>query len=187
MALPQQKLSLDDFLVWEEAQIERHEFYRGDVFAMAGGSRAHAEVCGNVYSALRNHVKDTPCRAYTESATLQVRDDMIFFPDAFVTCDAQDKQTKRIFRNPVLVVEVLSDSTQAYDRSLKFAAYRQVASLREYLLIDPETKTVEVFRRNERNIFELHDQTSADELVLTSIDLHMPMADVFDGVETAAG
>ncbi len=81
------------------------------------------------------------------------------------------------------MVEVLSDSTQACDHGLKFAAYRRLEDLQEYLLIDPDTRRVEVFRRNERGNFELVDQTGAAELVLESVGLCLPMEEVFDGVE----
>ena len=83
------------------------------------------------------------------------------------------------------MAEVLSDSTQAFDRGLKFAAYRQLASLREYLLVDPDTRRVEVFRRNERELFELHDQTGADALQLASVGLSLPMEELFEGLSAA--
>jgi Uma2 family endonuclease len=187
MAPPQQKLSLTDFYSWEEAQEDRHEFYRGEVFAMAGGSRAHADVCGNVFAALKSAVKGTPCRAYTDAATLQVLSDMVFYQDALVTCDADDLSSTRVIRNPSLLVEVLSPSTEAFNRGLKFAAYRQIVGLKEYLLIDPERRTVEIYRRIEQDVWEFHDLSGSDALhLLVSIDLHMPMADVFDGVEAPA-
>jgi Uma2 family endonuclease len=182
MALPAEKLSLSDYMAWENLQADRHEFYRGEVFAMVGVRRIHGRVVGNLFVALDPHLKGSGCQVFSESLKLQVANDAIFYPDLFVTCDRDDLSTDMLFRKPKLIVEVLSDSTQAYDRSLKFAAYRQIAELREYVLVDPETKTVEVFRRNDRNVFELHDQTGLPELVLTSVDLHMPMADVFDGV-----
>jgi Uma2 family endonuclease len=91
-----------------------------------------------------------------------------------------------VFRHPSLVAEVLSESTQADDRGLKFAAYRQLPSLQEYLLVDPDTRRVEVFRRNERQSFELHDQAGAAELVLESVGLRLAMAELFDGLEDEA-
>ena len=183
MALPAHKPTLADYLVWEEAQPERHEFYRGEFFAMVGGRRINGLVTGNLYAALRQRLQGSPCKAFFESMKLQVADDAIFYPDLFVTCDAADLKTEQVFRQPLLVVEVLSDSTQAFDRGLKFAAYRQLDSLREYALIDPDSRRVEVFRRNERLLFELHDQTGTAELYLASVDLHLPMAELFDGLD----
>jgi len=118
---------------------------------------------------------------------VQPADDAIFYPDVFVTCDEADLATDMIFRRPLLVVEVLSESTQAYDRGLKFAAYRQIDALREYVLIDPDNRRVEVFRRNERGNFELIDQTGAPQLELESVQMRLPMGEVFDGVESGGG
>lgn len=186
MAVPAPKFSLDDFLAWENAQDTRHEFYGSQVFAMTGARRVHALVGGNVYAALRLHLKGTRCRAFYEGMKVQLADDAVFYPDVFVTCDEADLKTEMVFRRPSLVVEVLSPSTQAFDRGLKFSAYRQLASLREYVLIDPDSRNVEVFRRNERDNFELIDQSRQPELVLDSVGLHLAMAEVFDGVNDSA-
>ena len=187
MSVPALKLTIGEFLEWENAQETRHEFYRGEVFAMVGVRRVHALISGNLFAALKAHLKDTRCRAFTESVKVQVANDALFYPDVFVTCDPQDLKTDMVFRSPSLIVEVLSDSTQAYNRGLKFTAYRQLASLQEYVLIDPESRRVEVYRRNERQNFELIDQTGNVELVLDSVGMRLAMAEVFDGVEAPAG
>lgn len=186
MALPAQKPTLADYLAFEEAQEQRHEFYRGEFFAMVGGRRINGIVTGNLFAALNTHLKGSRCRAFVESMKLQVADDAVFYPDVFVTCDPADLVTEQIFRHPLLVAEVLSDSTQAFDRGLEFAAYRKLASLREYLLVDPDSRRVEVFRRNERGLFELHDQTEADALHLASVELRLPMAELFEGLADAS-
>lgn len=185
MALPVHKLTLADYLTWENAQAMRHEFYRGDVFAMVGTRRVHGLVAGNLFASLKSLLKGSPCRAFIESMKVQVANDAIFYPDVFVTCDAADLKTDMVFRQPCLFAEVLSDSTQVFDRGLRFAAYRQIDSLKEYVLIEPDTRRIEIFRRNERQNFELHDQTGHTELVLESVGLQLPMAELFDGVETA--
>lgn len=187
MALPApEKLSLADFLIWENDQRERHEFFSGEIFAMVGARRVHGLVVGNLFAAFKLHLKGSACRAFVEGMKVQVADNAIFYPDVFVTCDAQDLRTEMVFRQPKLLVEVLSASTQAFDRGLKFAAYRQIDTLREYVLIDPDARSIEVFRRNERGLFELHDQTGSPGLQLASIELHLPMGEVFDGIERAA-
>jgi Uma2 family endonuclease len=185
MTLPVLQFSLDDFLVWENFQPARHEFCRGKVTAMEDARRVHSLVGGNVYAALRLHLKGTRCRAFVEGTKVQLANDAVFYPDVFVTCDKADLKTEMVFRHPTLVVEVLSPSTQAFDRGLKFSAYRQLTSLREYLLVDPDTRSVEVFRRNERDNFELIDQTGHAEMVLDSVGLHLAMPEVFDGVDAA--
>jgi Uma2 family endonuclease len=186
MALPALKLSLSDFLAWENTQVGKHEFYRGEVFAMVGARRVHGLVSLNLASWLKSALKGARCRAFMSDMKVQPTADTLFYPDVFVTCDEADLRTDQVFRQPLLVAEVLSDGTQAFDRGLKFAAYRQIAALREYLLLDPATRRVELFRRNERGNFELLDFTGADALPLASLDLVLPMAELFDGLESAA-
>jgi Uma2 family endonuclease len=180
--MPALKMRIDDFVAWEASQEARHEFYRGEVFAMVGVRRVHAIVSGNVFLALQSRLKGRRCRAFTESVKVQVANDAIFYPDVFVTCNEADLHTDIIFRHPMLVVEVMSASTQAYDRGLKFMAYRALAALQEYVLVDPQTRHVEVFRRNERGNFELLDQSKHTHLVLDSVGLEVPMAELFDGL-----
>jgi len=186
MGLPQQKLSLQEYLDWENVQPDRHEYYRGEVFAMTGGRRSHGCVTANLVRHLGNQLENTPCRVFSESMKLQVADDAILYPDVFVTCDRQDLQTEMIFRAPTLVIEVLSPSTQAYDRSQKFALYRRLPSLKEYVLIDPDTRRAEVFRINADGRFVLFDMSEAEMLEFASINCHIALAEVFAGIDAAA-
>ena len=114
---------------------------------------------------------------------VQPADDTILYPDVFVTCDAADLRTEMIFRAPKLVIEVLSPTTQAYDRSLKFALYRQLTSLQEYALVDPDSRRSEVFRIGADGLWVLHDMSDRPALELASVGCSVPMAEVFDGVE----
>ena len=187
MGTPLARLTLDDFLRWENEQPEKHEFFRGEVFAMVGGRRAHGVVVGNLFRLLGNALAGSRCRAFVEGMKVQPADDTILYPDLFVTCDAADLRTDMIFRAPKLVIEVLSPSTQAYDRSLKFALYRRLASLQEYALVDPDTRRIEVFRINADSLWVLHDMSDRPTLELASVGCEMPMTDVFDGVDAPPG
>lgn len=186
MAVPQSKTTVAGYLAWEAQQSERHELVRGEVFAMVGARRVHGLVTGSLFAALKAHLKGTTCRAFADTMKVQVADDAVLYPDVFVTCHADDLRTDMVFAPPKLVIEVLSESTQAFDRGLKFALYRQLASLEEYALVDPVSRRVEVFRRNERGLFELHDQSADAAIRFVSVDCAIPMADVFDGVEEQA-
>lgn len=185
MGMPAAKMTLVEFIEWENAQVERHEFYRGEVFAMVGPKRSHGTVVGNLGAELRSRLKGTPCRAFAESMKMQIGDDTLLYPDIFVTCDRADLRSEYVFRSPLLIVEVLSPTTKDFDKGRKFAHYRQLASLREYLLIDPETRDVHAFRRNAADEWVLHDMTDSDALVLPCIDATIPMAEIFDGVDPA--
>ena len=183
MGQAQPAMTLADFLTWEATQAERHEFVRGEVFAMVGARRVHGIVSGNIFATLHQQLRGTPCRTFIEGLKLQVADDVLFYPDVFVTCDAADLCTDVLFRAPTVVVEVLSPSTQAWDRGQKFAWYRRLASLREYLLVDPDTREVSLFRRGDQGLFTLHDLTGAPAVELASIGCTLAADAVFDGLE----
>ncbi|MCZ2291680.1 MAG: Uma2 family endonuclease [Burkholderiales bacterium] len=187
MALAQQRMNLADYLAWENQQPEKNEFYRGEIFAMVGARRAHGRVVLNLAHRLMQQLEGSPCQVFSEGMKLQIEDDAVFYPDLMVTCDKADLATEMIFRAPTLVVEVLSPSTQAFDRGLKFAAYRRLPSLREYILVDPDARSVEGFRRNDENLWVLHDMSDAPELELASLGCSVPLAQVFDGVDPPAG
>ena len=182
MGLPAAKFSLDDYLAWENEQADRHEFFRGETFAMVGARRIHGRVVANLSRRLAEALDGSPCQVFAEGMKVQIAEDAVFYPDLFVTCDAADLATEMIFRAPTLVVEVLSPATQAYDRSLKFASYRRLPSLREYLLVDPETRRVEAFRRNASDEWVLADMSDDEVLALRCLDVRIPMAQVFDRV-----
>lgn len=186
MGLPQRKLTLEGFLAWENEQPARNEFCRGEVFAMVGGRRTHGRVIMNLGRRLNEGLDGTPCQAFAESAKLQIADDAVLYPDLFVTCDPADLATEMIFRAPMLVIEVLSPSTQAYDRSHKFALYRRLASLQEYILVDPDTRRVEALRRNAQDQWVFHDMSQDEVMAAPCLGLEIPLAQVFDGIEPPA-
>jgi Uma2 family endonuclease len=169
MGIPVHKLSLEGFLEWENAQPGRNEYFRGEVLAMTGGRRSHGCVVANLIFHLVGRLRGSPCRVFSESMKLQVADDTILYPDVFVTCDRDDLRTEQIFRAPAVVIEVLSPTTQAYDRSKKFALYRRLASLKEYVLVDPDTRRVEGFRAGAEGSWTFHDMSESPELSLPTI------------------
>ena len=164
-------MTLAEFLAWEETQPGRHEFVRGEVFAMVGARRVHGIVSGNVFATLRQQLRGTPCQAFTESMKLKVADDVLFYPDVFVTCDPADLRTDLLFRAPTVVVEVLSDSTQSYDRGQKFTWYRRLPSLQEYLLVDVDRQRCELFRKGADGLWVLHPTQGEEPLQLASLGL----------------
>ncbi len=182
MGLPAAKLHVDEFLKWENQQPTRSELHRGEIFAMVGVRRIHGKVSLKVARSLSDQLEGSPCEVYTESLKVQVAKDTIFYPDVFVTCDETDLQTDMIFTAPTVIVEILSESTQAYDRGLKFAAYRQIAALKEYLLIDPDNRVVELYRRGADGLFTLHDFTGLAQISLTSIACELSASSLFDGL-----
>ena len=183
MGVALHKQSLAEYLAWESEQAGRNEFWHGEVFAMVGGKRGHGRVIANLMRHLGNHLDDTPCQAFSENMKVQVSEEAVLYPDVFVTCDHKFTADQTVFTAPVLVIEVLSASTQAYDRSKKFAMYRQLASLREYALIDSDSRRVEVFRPAEDGHWKLFDMSDDDALVLEIVGCTVALLAVFKGME----
>ena len=182
MGVPREKLTLEAFLEWENAQDTRNEFHRGEVFAMVGARRSHGRVVSNLARHLGNALDGSACEVFHEGMKLQVADDTILYPDVFVTCDPTDLRTEMVFRAPTLVIEVVSPSTETYDRSQKFALYRRLASLKEYVLVNPESRRVEAFVRGADGLFVLHDMSEDAAISFRSIGIDVPAAAVFQGV-----
>lgn len=185
MGLPIPKMTLAQFLAWEEAQPERHELYRGETFAMTGGSARHNRVIMNLGSRIADHLDGSGCQAFTESMKVQIAEG-ILYPDVLVTCGKAEAGDEKIITDPKLVIEVLSPSTKGYDQRNKFILYRSLSSLLEYVLVDPADFTFEVYTRADAGAWTFVDQTSAGTLTLRSIDLALPLEAVFKGVERAA-
>ena len=181
-ALAQPKLILEAYLAWEELQPERHEFCRGEVFARVGARRVHGRVVGNLAREIGLALKGSPCQVFLEGMKLQVADDTVLYPDLFVTCDKGDLATEYLFRAPTVVFEVLSPSTQGYDRSQKFALYRRLESLQEYVLVDPDSRRVEAFRRSPDGAWVLNDMSDSDTLHTPSLGVSIAMVEVFAGI-----
>lgn len=180
-ALEKTVFSADDYLAWEAGQSEKHEYLAGEVFGMAGASDAHVTISGNLFMALRSHLRGQPCRVYIADMKLEVAASAAFFyPDVFVTCAAADAQLADRKREPVLVAEVLSPSTAAFDRGLKFAHYRTLPSLQEYVLIDTERPSVEVFRRDAGGHWVLYPYGPGETVEFASADMQMPLAAIYE-------
>ncbi len=163
-------MSADEFLAWDSTQTIKHEFVRGEVFAMAGAQEAHVTAMGNLYNALRQHLRGSPCRAFIADMKLRVEAaDAFFYPDLMVTCSAADATDRLVKREPVLVVEVLSPATAAFDRGPKFTAYRMLASLQEYLLVDVDPRRCDLYRRGADGLWVLHPSEPGAGVELASV------------------
>ncbi|MGL4434339.1 MAG: Uma2 family endonuclease [Giesbergeria sp.] len=186
MSLPAQQPVFDaqSYLAWEAEQSTKHEYHDGEVFAMAGASGAHVTVAGNVYMALRNHLRGSPCSVFISDMKLRVEEDNAFFyPDIFVTCAESDRGQSHSKSAPVLVVEVLSPATSAYDHGAKFAAYRKLPTLREYALIDPERLSLDLFRREgDSKRWVLHPIEAGGHVEWASVGLQVPLEALYEDV-----
>jgi Uma2 family endonuclease len=188
MTLPQPDVSFspEEYLAWEHQQPNRNEYVRGEVFAMTGVSEAHATITLNFAAALHAHLRGTPCRPFVLDLKLAVdAANCFFYPDIFVTCDPRDRGPDAAYvkRHPKLVIEVLSKSTEAYDRGDKFAAYRMLESLEEYVLVSSERAAIDVFRRDTSGHWVLYPVAPGDTLELMTIGFECPLEVLFEGIE----
>ena len=178
-----------EYFAWEVSQPERHDYYHGEVFAMAGGSDAHNTASLNFAFALKSHLRGTPCRVFMADMRLELAKDSHYsYPDVFVTCDPRDTtpDASHLKKYPKLVVEVISPSTSEYDQGRKFEQYRQMPGLDEVLFIDPVRRSVELFQRTqEASQWLLIPAPEGGSVHLRSVDMDVSMATVFEGIDTA--
>ncbi len=170
--------SVAEYLEFEETATERHEFVDGVVYAMLGGSDRHNLITGNLFIALGNHLPDR-CQVFEHAMKLRVsieKSELFFYPDVLVTCS--DRDSAQLFRErPILIAEVLSHSTERSDRTDKFAVYKGIAELQEYVLIAQDVPQIEIFRR--RNAWRLETYFMDDTITLESVELTLPVVQLY--------
>lgn len=175
-------MTLTEFLAWEAQQSERHEFYRGETLVMASGTARHNRVVLNLASRIGDHLDGKPCQVFAASMKVLIPDGVLY-PDVLVTCGRADAGDERTVTDPRLIIEVLSPGTRGYDQRNKFILYRTLASLREYVLIDPDRRQVKVLTLAQDGAWLPADQTRVGVLSLSSIGCKLPMEMVFKGVQ----
>ena len=171
------------YLAWESEQSERHEYVNGEVFLMTGTTTAHNVIGSNFLVALRNGLRGKPCRVYMEAIKLRVETaNCYFYPDLMVTCSAGDRQQPLVQSEPTVVVEVLSESTAAFDQGAKFEAYRKLPSLREYVLVAQDSARVLVYRRGEGVEWIVHPYGVGETVRLPSLELSIPVDLIYEDI-----
>ncbi|MDT4332821.1 Uma2 family endonuclease [Methylomonas sp. MED-D] len=183
MALAEKlNLSVADYLQGELISEVKYEYINGEVYAMVGVKRAHDTVTTNLIAFLHAHLRGTSCRVHSGEMKVRVQTaatDCFFYPDLHVTCSASD--TEELFNSqPKLIVEVLSDATERYDRAEKFHHYRKLASLEEYVLIAQDTPRVECYRRGDAWDLQIYQQ--GEQAVFQSLGFELAVADIYEGV-----
>jgi len=176
--------SVEAYLQSEKHSQVRHEYIGGVLYAMAGASDEHIALCVNLVSALRNHLHGSQCRVQMSEGKVRLRvasEEIFYYPDLMVICDPREKD--RYFkRYPKVVIEVLSESTEAIDRREKFLSYRQIETLEEYVLVAQDKVEVTIFRR--ANHWQPEILTQADQdLRLPSLTFALPLKSLYEGVK----
>lgn len=179
-------LSPAEYLARERQSATRSEYLRGEVFAMSGATREHNVINGNLFGEIRAQLKGRSCEAYSSDMRVKVAATGLYtYPDLTVVCGTREFDDSFVdcLLNPIVLGEVLSSSTEAYDRGDKAAHYRRIASLREYLLVSQNRVRVEHFVRQDDK-WVLSELDSVDDVLhLPSIDCHISLRDIYDRIE----
>lgn len=184
-AYGKQKFTIDEYLELENAAIEKHEYYNGEIFAMSGAKGPHLVISTNLTISVGNKLKGKPCRPYGSDARIYVEKNTLFtYPDLSIICGERQSLNDDDFNftNPSIIFEVLSPSTKSYDRGEKFMLYRDIPTLRGYVVIDTESVKVEAWHINAAGKWELAEYSSLDEsLQLPTIEVSLPLREIYEG------
>lgn len=175
-------MTFEEYLEFEEQSRIRHEYIAGEIFAMTGVTKRHNRIAGRIYGAFASHLAGGPCDAYISDVKVRLqvnRDTHVYYPDVMVVCD-RDPNEDLYVANPKLIVEVLSASTAGVDRHEKRVAYREITTLKEYVIVAQKGVEVTVFRRDENWMPVVLDALEA-AVELPSIGLTLPLAQIYDG------
>ena len=176
-------LSHTDYFEFEEEQGQKFEYLAGEVFAMTGGSIAHGLIGTNTTTTLSNALRNKPCTVFNSDVKLYIDDiDSFFYPDAMVLCE-EGETSKQYVRLPQLIVEVLSPSTEDYDHNKKFAYYRQISSLKTYIMLHQDQALAEVYQRNDNDGWLLNEYVGLDSVIVLQNDVSLAMSELYRQVE----
>jgi Uma2 family endonuclease len=181
------KYTIEEYLEMEEISQEKHEYYQGEIFAMSGPKVQHGIISGNTFGLLFNKLKGKPCRPFNGEQRIHIEKNTLFtYPDIFVVCGEIETRNNDDWNilNPVVIVEILSPSTRDYDHGLKFQLYRDIPSLKEYILIDSESIHIEIFFLNDHGNWELKEYKSIeDSFALKSIQVQLDLKEIYEGTK----
>lgn len=186
VAYSKQHYTIAEYLEIEKAATDKHEYYKGEIFAMSGGKLAHNNICGNLYASLWNKLKGKPCKPYNSDTRVHIEKNTLFtYPDISVVCGDVVTLNNDDFNvlNPIILFEVLSQSTRNYDRGDKFWLYRDIPTLKEYILVDSDRMNVGAYHINDDGDWVLKEyRVLSDVLKLPAIDTSLTLADIYEGV-----
>lgn len=186
-AAPGRKLTSAEYLEIEREAEWKSEFYDGEMFAMAGVSLEHCVIVSNLVAALHSQMKGRPCNVYANDLRVKVQDNGLYtYPDVIALCDKPQLEDANMdtLLNPSVLIEVLSKSTEAYDRGKKFGLYRLLPTLREYVLVAQDEMKIEKFTLGDDGQWRFSEASGMDGVMrLEAINCTLPLAEVYEKVE----
>lgn len=177
------KVSVEDYLEGEKISPAKHEFVDGEVYAMAGASDNHNRIVGELVTILSNHLRDSKCEPFFGDIKVRVAKNVYYYPDVLVSCEETPEDS--YFRNqPILIIEVISPSTEHIDRREKLLFYQQMPSVREYVVVDQHRMNVEVHRRQPNGGWITYYFNERSDIVeLASVELSIPLPELYRRVQ----
>ncbi len=173
----------EEYFSWEETQLEKHELIDGRVYAMGGGTRNHSDIAGNFLAIIKPHLRGSGCKTYNSDCRVNILNTLNYtYPDLSVTCDPRDNSSAQYITYPCLIVEVLSDSTEAYDRGKKFEKYRQNPNLVDYVLVSSDEMAVDIYHKNDAGEWVILSYREGDRVELKSIDLSVAIEQFYEEI-----
>ncbi|CAN1209636.1 Uma2 family endonuclease [Tumidithrix helvetica PCC 7403] len=180
------QMTPEEYFAWEEKQLEKHELIDGQVYAMSGGSVNDGRLAIRLTAMFDRHLENTSCIAGNSDIKINIVATKNYtYPDASVTCDDRDKTTTQYITYPCLIVEVLSPSTETYDRSAKFRLYRKNPVLQDYLLVSSTSIEMDLYHKNEAGDWLIINYQEGDTIELKSINLSFPIEQIYRNLDLA--
>lgn len=184
-AYSKDRYTIEEYLEMENVATEKHEYYKGEIFAMSGAKLHHNIIATNILAKLHHKLEGKPCRPFGSDMRIHIPKNTLFtYPDISVMCgeiESRDNDDMN-FINPTVIIEVLSPSTKNYDRGEKFRLYRDIPSLKEYILVDSESISVEAFHINSSGHWELSEYRDISySLNIRAIDVVLSLSEIYAG------
>ncbi len=185
MGLPKlkPKISVADYLEDEKISRVKHEYIDGEVYAMAGTSKSHNRIIGNLIEKLKPHLRGSDCEPFFVDIKVRVAKlNRFYYPDLVIVCE-EDAENEYYAVKPKIIVEVLSPSTKLTDRREKMFAYKEIESLQEYVMIEQNRMYAEIYRRRETgDLWDWIEFDQSEDIEFASVDFKMPMTEIYEGV-----
>lgn len=187
VAYGKQKFTIEEYLSMEEVATEKHEYYKGEIFAMSGVKLPHNVIFKNLFGGLAIKLQGKKCQPFGSDMRIHIEANTLFtYPDISIICGDPETRNNDNWNvlNPAVIIEILSPSTRNYDRGEKFKLYRDIPTLKEYILVDSEGIYIEIFWLNETSHWELEEYKNADDLVyIKTINESLSIVDIYAGVK----
>jgi Uma2 family endonuclease len=186
------EFSPDEYLALEREASTKSEYLNGGIYAMTGGTPQHARIAASVIASMVVQLKGKPCSVYSSDLRIaSANSQLITYPDVSIVCGAPQFRDARndVVTNPVVLIEVLSDSTEAYDRGKKFNYYRTIESLRDYILVSQKEPLIDLYSREPNGSWQIQSIAGLDsdaQVIIPSVNCQFLLSDVYDGVEFEA-